>query len=107
MIFRHFLVVASAGLLAACAASDPPSYYTLVPGVQNPDTVAATRINAQVIDLRPVIVPAPMDMPQIVARTGQGEVLLLERERWPGPWAGEVRWALAAKQVASLGLHVV
>ena len=107
MIFRHFLAAASAGLLAACAASNPPNYYTLVPGARNPDPAAAARIDAQVIDLRPVIVPAPMDMPQIVARTGQGEVVLLESERWAGPLADEVRSALAAKLVARLGVPVV
>jgi len=107
MTFRRFLPLICLGLLAACSASKPPNYYTLVPGAQAPAAAAATRTGMEVIDLMPVTVPASADVPQVVIRTGQGEVVPLNAERWVGPLADEIRSALAARLASRLGIPVV
>ncbi|MDM9561764.1 PqiC family protein [Bordetella petrii] len=107
MTYRRLLPLACLGLLAACATSNPPNYYTLVPGTQAPIAPVAAPANPTIIELMPVTVPAPIDVPQMVMRTGQGEVVLLNDERWAGPLADEIRSALAVRLVSRLGAPVV
>jgi len=104
---RRLLPLAVLGLLAACSAPAPPNYYTLVPDAQSAAAPAAGPGRAGVIDLMPVSVPAPIDIPQVVVRTGQGEVVPLNGERWAGPLADEIRSALAARLASRLGMPVV
>lgn len=107
MTFRRLLPLACLGLLAACATSKAPNYYTLVPAARAPATSGATRTNVEVIDLMPVTVPPSADVPQVVIRTGQGAVVPLNGERWVGPLADETRSALAARLGSRLGIPVV
>ncbi len=104
---RCLFLLASLGLLAACAASALPNYYTLMPDMPARAMSTAGSADIQVIDLRPVTVPAPMDVPQIVIRTGQGEVEPLNGERWAGPLADEIRASLATRLTARLHVPVV
>jgi len=85
--------------LAACASA-PLHYYTLVApatGVAGaPDTSAATSGSSLPFELLPVGVPAQVDQPQLVVRSGGQGVVLLDGERWIAPLNDEVRSALSA-----------
>lgn len=85
--------------LAACASA-PLHYYTLVaPATETagaPDTSAASDESSLPFELLPVGVPAQVDQPQLVVRSGGQGVVLLDGERWIAPLNDEVRSALSA-----------
>ena len=107
MMPRFLPTLAALALLGACAAPAAPDYYTLVPQAGAPVEPLAGRPRAALVDIAPVAVPAQVDMPQLVVRTGQGEVTPLNGARWVGPLADEIRAALAARVSARLGLPAV
>jgi uncharacterized lipoprotein YmbA len=70
-------------LLAACAATQPTSFYTL-----SADTggVAAPRAQEGLtVGLGPVTLPAYLDRPDIVTREGPNQMRLAEFHRWAEP----------------------
>jgi len=85
--------------LAACASA-PLHYYTLVaPATEAtgaPDTSTANGESSLPFEVLPVGVPAQVDQPQLVVRTGGQGVVLLDGERWIAPLNDEVRSALSA-----------
>ncbi|TAM62541.1 MAG: membrane integrity-associated transporter subunit PqiC [Rhodanobacter sp.] len=85
--------------LAACASA-PLHYYTLVAPAAlvagAPDTSTATSGSSLPFELLPVGVPAQVDQPQLVVRSGGQGVVLLDGERWIAPLNDEVRSALSA-----------
>ncbi|WP_332877260.1 PqiC family protein [Massilia sp. S19_KUP03_FR1] len=84
--------------LAGCA-SDPVHYHTL-------SAPAAARAAGQsapfAIDVLAVGIPAQLDQQQLVVRQGATSLVVQDGERWSGPYADEIRNALAAQLAASL-----
>jgi uncharacterized lipoprotein YmbA len=88
----------AAFVLTACA-STPTRYYTLVDPASNSEKHSSSQF---LIDVQPVRIPAQVDQPQLVVRTDDGGVQLLEHERWIAPLADELRTALSANLVREL-----
>ncbi len=92
-VFPCLLVV-----LAGCASTPASRFYTLSAGA----TPAATSSDLSVA-VGPVSVPAVVDRPQIVVRTGPNEVRLDEFNRWAAPLANNIARVVAANLVTLLG----
>jgi uncharacterized lipoprotein YmbA len=90
-------------LLAGCGASSPARFYMLSPAGA---TVAAPPVNYSV-SVGPVSVPAFIDRPQIVVRTGPNEVLIEEFDRWASPLKGDIARVVAENLVSLLGTNHV
>lgn len=100
---RTISLLALALVLAGCA-SDPVHYHTL-------SAPAAARADVQgapfAIDVLPVGIPAQLDQQQLVVRQGVSSLVVQDGERWSGPYADEIRNALAAQLAASLNAQDV
>lgn len=102
-----WLAMAASALLAACA-SPPVNFYTLLaPGAGHAAQPAPAPAGVSAVQVLPVSIPAELDLPQIVVRSGQGEVVPLNGERWAGPLADQIRASLAAGLAARLPVPVV
>ncbi|HEX7816968.1 PqiC family protein [Dyella sp.] len=94
------LVLGMSLALGACASA-PLHYYTLVPpaGGYVP-TATQAAVPAQPanfkFELLPVGIPAQVDQPQLVVRSGDQGMQMLDGERWIAPLADEVRGALSS-----------
>lgn len=86
-------------LLSGCASSGPLQFYTLTPSAMTSGAVAANTS----ISVGPVSVPAVVDRPQIVVRTGPNQVLLAEFDRWASPLKDDMARVVAANLVSMLG----
>jgi uncharacterized lipoprotein YmbA len=96
-MIRPVLILAGALALAACS-SPPVHYHTLLaPTMGN----AAGAGAPFAIDVLPVGIPAGLDQQQLVVRDGASGLVVQDGERWSGPYADEIRTALAA-QLASI-----
>ena len=95
---RTLSLFAIALALAGCA-SDPVHYHTLA-------TPAMASLGGQAapfsIELLPVGIPAALDQQQLVVRSGASGLVVQDGERWSGPYADEIRDALAVQLAASL-----
>lgn len=81
------LVMLAAFMLAGCRSSAPPvEFYTLNPisGMQKKTNSAATD-QKLAIGVGPVEIPAILDRPQIVTRSGPYRLHMDEFHRWAGP----------------------
>ena len=78
--------------LAACAASPPVHFHSLMP-IDTPVRTAASEAAVAVI-VEPVRVPAQVDQPQWLIRMADGSVARLEQERWASPLRDELRGAV-------------
>lgn len=103
----------SARLLPLCAvlalagcASDPVNYYTLAPS-SPPKAVASAPAGAPLVEVLSVSVPPQIDLPQVVIRTGTGQVDSLDGDRWVGPLPDEFRGALAQALSAEMGTPAI
>ncbi len=102
MMKRHaFLIVlcALAACLTGCASTQPAQFYTLSP-------VAAPAAAPQAgysVSVGPVSVPAVIDRPQMVVRTGPNQVSIDEFNRWASPIKGDIARAVAGNLVSMLG----
>lgn len=96
----HVVVGVLAALISACS-SVPTRYYTLM--APAPATAAMGESASFAIDVLPVGIPAQVDQPQLVVRTGPGSVAVLDNEHWIAPLADEIRAALADDLVRALG----
>ncbi|BFI95677.1 MAG: PqiC family protein [Rhodanobacter sp.] len=97
---RPILAGAFALGLAGCASA-PVHYYTLVtPAAAGGHDAAAP----YPFELSPVDVPARVDVPQLVVRTGGQGMQLLDGQRWIAPLGDEIRGALSADLVDALGV---
>jgi uncharacterized protein len=72
------VALAFAAALAACASRPAEHFYTVSAETSVPDPGAA----AQRIFVSPIVIPALIDRPQLVARTGGHEIAVLENHRW-------------------------
>lgn len=102
-----FLAIAIAiaiGMALAGCASDPVHYHTL----SAPATARAGGQGAPfAIDVLPVGIPAQLDQQQLVVRQGSSGLVVQDGERWSGPYADEIRNALAAQLAARLNTQDV
>jgi uncharacterized lipoprotein YmbA len=87
------LAVGIAVGLAACASSAPERFYTVATA---PAAAAASAPAAagRLIAVEPVQLPELINRPQLVLRTGEHEVRILENERWATPLADDLTQAL-------------
>ena len=92
-------LLASALVLAGCSSA-PVHYYTLLQPAAAAPAVAQA---GYLIEVLPVGVPEAQDRQGLVVRTGNSQVAMLDRERWAGPLADEVRAALSSQLSAKLG----
>ncbi len=76
---------------AGCANQQPTRFYLLAPLPAAPAASAA----GPAVGLRPVQLPAELDRPQIVTRTGESTVELAEFDRWASPLAENFTQVLA------------
>lgn len=80
--------------LSGCAGSPPVRYYTLTAPEQASAPAPAAAVG-YVIDVAPVSVPAQADLPQLMLRSGSGELTAQYSDRWSAPLPDELRNALS------------
>ena len=88
--------------LAACSSA-PTQFYTLLPAAQSAPAAAAS----YQIEVQPVDLPPQVETPQLVVRTGGGEMVPVDSRRWIAPLGDEIRGALSADLSQRLGAHDV
>jgi uncharacterized lipoprotein YmbA len=91
------VVCALAAALAGCA-SPRSDFYTLSRSANPSPEVAAYSVS-----VGPVSVPAVVDRPQIVVRTGPNRVFIDEFNRWGSPLSSEIARAVAGNLASLLG----
>lgn len=80
-------------LLAACGASTPVRYHTLVrPDPAGTEVSGAARV---LVEILPVAVPDSVSRDALVLNTPTGQVAVLEMDRWLAPVSDEVRQLVA------------
>lgn len=127
---RHALMAAGLGALlglAACSSPTPARYYTLQRPAGSAPVDAAVRTTGAVpaqasaapapaaasgnarfaLQVLPVRVPPAIDLPQVLVRSSEGEVVPLENARWLGPLADEIRAAVVTQLGRTLGVPEV
>lgn len=95
----HAFAMSLVILLAGCSTASPPTrYHSLVAALpaDGPGTKAlpAPSLRVQVL---PVLVPAQVDVPQLVVRNADDSLAVLEYERWIAPLGDEIRDAVALR----------
>jgi uncharacterized lipoprotein YmbA len=100
------MIAAMAGMLALAAipsgCMSPASHlYTLSPSA--PAGTVDGRTSNLVVVVGPVSIPAVVDLPQIVVRTGPNQVSVDEFNRWASPLQSNIAHVLADNLVALLG----
>jgi uncharacterized lipoprotein YmbA len=92
---RHALPLALLALaLAGCASSPEERFYTLAATASAPARVGTAAAGYSVA-VGPVTIPAIVDRPQMVLRTGANRVLLAEQSRWAEPLKDSIPRAIA------------
>jgi len=97
IVYIIFCVVAT--LLAGCASTKPSQFYTLSPSAM-PAIATSSDIS---VSVGPVSIPAVVDRPQIVLRTGENQVSIAEFDRWASPLKGDIARVVAENLVSMLG----
>ena len=86
-------------VFTGCASSTPSRFYTL-------SSTLAPAVTPQAnyaISVGPVNVPAVVDRPQIVVRTGPNQVSIEEFDRWASPLKEDIGRVVAKNLVSLLG----
>ncbi len=91
-------------MLAGCGASSPTRFYTLSHPMAAPASATSASYS---VSVGPVSVPAVVDRPQIVVRTGPNQVTIEEFDRWASPIKGDIARIVAENLVSMLGTHRV
>lgn len=101
----YFSAAVLAVLLTACGTTGPTRFYTLAGPVAATATAPASQPARQrlLIEVLPVSVPERLARPQIVVRTDDARVDILEQDRWSAPLNNELRDALASGIANRLG----
>lgn len=94
-------------LLAACASPASTRFHTLLPRVDASTPAVSAQVAAYAIEVLPAEVPAQVDMPQLVVRSSDGELTLVETRQWAAPLPAELRTALSDRLRAQLGVRDV
>ena len=84
--------VALATLLAGCASHPAEHFYTV--SVQS--AASDPSAGAQRIVVSPIVIPALIDRPQLIVRTGGHEIAVLENHRWAEPLSVDLTRALVS-----------
>ncbi len=96
---RTALLAASAitvlGGASGCANSRDAHFYVLTPLPATEGPKEPPGHPGPAVGLRPVELPAELDRPQIVTRTGQNELALAEFDRWAAPLGDQFTRVLA------------
>jgi len=90
-------------VLTACGSSPSTRFHTLMPPA-TPATAAPAR--ALSWDLADVVVPAQVDQPQLVVRTTDDSLTVMEHERWIAPLADEIRGSVVDRLSQTIGASV-
>ena len=86
-------------VIAGCASSAPTRFYTL-----NSTSAPAAMPQANYsVSVGPVSVPAVVDRPQIVVRTGPNKVFIDEFDRWASPLKDDIARVIVENLVSMLG----
>lgn len=102
MMKKHVNILISCAiiiLIAGCASSPPTRFYTL-------SSISAPAATPQVnysVSVGPVSVPAVVDRPQIVIRTGPNKVFIDEFERWASPLKEDIARIIVENLISMLG----
>ena len=94
--------LAAALALAGCAGSPPVRYYTLTAPLAA--DAAPPPPADYAIEVVPVAVPAQADQPQLMLRSGSGELTAQYSDRWSAPLPNELRNALSDVLTRQLGV---
>lgn len=89
----HLLAYAMSLVLAGCfGTSRPARFYTLDP-VEVRDSPGSIQSDA-ILAVGPIDLPAYVDRPQIVTRTGSNELVIAEFDRWGGSLDDQINGSL-------------
>ncbi|SAI74439.1 lipoprotein [Bordetella ansorpii] len=95
----------AAAVLAGCAGSPPVRYYTLVaPPSASTAPQTATAPAGYMIEVLSVSVPPQVDQPQLMLRSGTGQLTAQYSDRWSSPLPDEFRDALSDVLTRRLGV---
>lgn len=94
--------------LAACASTPQPRFYSLsalpAPASASSGGASTASIASAVsVAVGPVSLPAALDRPQIVVRTGANELRLDDLNRWAGPLQDNLAEVIAQNLLGLLG----
>ncbi len=92
--------LAAAALLSGCASAPAERFYTLSAGALPQNAPAAPRYT---VGVGPVTVPESVDRPQLVLRTSDNRMALLDGHRWIAPLKTEIPRVLAESIARALG----
>jgi uncharacterized lipoprotein YmbA len=97
--------VTLAALLSLAGCGSPPkiTYYTLAPSAYGTPTVAARETALVSIAVGPVTLPDLVDRPQLVVRSAENQVALLDQHRWAEPLKRQIPRVLAGHLSRLLG----
>ena len=101
------IIAAMAGACALAAmpvgcASPPSHFYTLNAGAASAAATDAAS-SGLIVVVGPVSVPAVVDMPQIVVRTGTNQISVDEFNRWASPLQSNISHVVTDNLVVMLG----
>lgn len=101
MRFHLLLIAAVAALLVGCASSPTPRFYTLSVEAEAGAARTPAVINPA-IEIAVVTIPDAVDRPQLVLRSDDNEVMIVEMHRWAGPLKRELPRVIAENLVRLL-----
>ena len=89
----------STAALAGCSTTSPPMRYHSLVAALPPSGVGATALPAPTLRVQvlPVVMPAQVDLPQLVVRNADDSLSVLEYERWIAPLGEEIREAVTLR----------
>ncbi|MBU4612952.1 membrane integrity-associated transporter subunit PqiC [Achromobacter sp. GG226] len=88
-------------VLAACGTPPRPNIHTLLAA---PSPAAASATGDFAVQTMPINLPAQVDQPYLMLRTGGGALTPLYGERWAAPLADELQAAFSAALTRRLGV---
>jgi uncharacterized lipoprotein YmbA len=99
-MMRALTIILSAALLAGCAHSGDTVFYTIDPVA--PPSAAPTGAYAGPLQVDDVRLPAVLDRPELIRRTGPNTMAVDDFSRWAAPVGDLARRALTEDLVARL-----
>lgn len=100
-MIRLLLLCVVLAALSGCAGSPRINFYTL-DAPPYPETLGAASSRFDVL-LGPLSLPEMVDRPQLVVRSGDNRVEIVDTSRWAQPLKSELARALAANLARDLG----
>jgi uncharacterized protein len=103
----RWIALSAALLLAACATTPEPRFYTLAPQAVVERAAPAVHLPYAVVVLEPASLSELVDRPQWVVRRSNSEVSILEQQRWAVPLRTEIPRVVAENLSSLLATEVV